>query len=53
MKIRKRNGQTVNYEREKIERVIRLAFESVGMHGNGDEIRRWKASRTRWRKASW
>ena len=40
MKIRKRNGQTVNYEREKIERVIRLAFESVGMHGNGDEIRR-------------
>ncbi|MBR1981553.1 MAG: ribonucleoside-diphosphate reductase subunit alpha [Akkermansia sp.] len=40
MKIRKRNGQTVNYEREKIERVIRLAFESVGMTGKGDEIRR-------------
>ena len=30
MKIRKRNGQTAAYQREKIERVIRLAFDSVG-----------------------
>ena len=31
MKIRKRNGAVEEYRREKIERVIRLAFESVGM----------------------
>ncbi len=31
MKIRKRNGAVEDYRREKIERVIRLAFESVGM----------------------
>ena len=30
MKIRKRNGAAEEYRREKIERVIRLAFESVG-----------------------
>lgn len=30
MKIRKRNGQTAAYEREKVKRVIKLAFESVG-----------------------
>ena len=30
MKIRKRNGIAAEYEREKIERVIGLAFESVG-----------------------
>ena len=29
MKIRKRNGQEEAYRRQKIERVIRLAFESV------------------------
>ena len=31
MKIRKRNGAVEEYRREKIERVIRLAFESAGM----------------------
>ena len=30
MNIRKRNGQSTCYQREKIERVIRLAFESTG-----------------------
>ena len=38
MKIRKRNGQTAAYEREKIERVIRLAFESVGMSDTAGEV---------------
>ncbi len=40
MKIRKRNGQTAAYEREKIERVIRLAFESVGMSDTAGEVSR-------------
>ncbi len=31
MKIRKRNGAVEDYRREKIERVIRLAFESAGI----------------------
>ena len=43
MKIRKRNGQTAAYEREKIERVIRLAFESVGKGNNEDEVARLAA----------
>ncbi len=37
MKIRKRNGQTAAYEREKIERVILLAFASVGRAGAQEE----------------
>ncbi len=37
MKIRKRNGQTAAYEREKIERVILLAFASVGRTGVQEE----------------
>ncbi len=44
MKIRKRNGQRVAYEREKIERVISLAFESVGRSHAEDEIKRLAAS---------
>ena len=32
MKIRKRNGAVEDYRREKIERVIRLAFESAGIN---------------------
>ncbi len=40
MNIRKRNGQKVAYEREKIERVIRLAFESVGMSDTEGEVSR-------------
>ena len=44
MKIRKRNGQRVAYEREKIERVISLAFESVGRSHAEDEIERLAAS---------
>lgn len=35
MQIKKRNGQTEPYRREKIERVIRLAFESAGV---SDEV---------------
>lgn len=38
MKIRKRNGQTATYERKKIERVISLAFASVGKGQNADEV---------------
>ncbi|MDO5471019.1 MAG: ribonucleoside-diphosphate reductase subunit alpha [Akkermansia sp.] len=34
MKIRKRNGAEEPYHRQKIERVIRLAFESVGQTGS-------------------
>ena len=44
MKIRKRNGQTAAYEREKIERVIRLAFESVGMSDTASEVNRLAVS---------
>lgn len=44
MKIRKRNGQTADYEREKIERVIRLAFESVGMSDTSSEVNRLAVS---------
>ena len=44
MKIRKRNGQTAEYRREKIERVIRLAFESVGMSDTEGEVARLAVS---------
>ena len=40
MKIRKRNGAVEDYRREKIERVIRLAFESVGMEDSTAGITR-------------
>lgn len=40
MKIRKRNGAVEDYRREKIERVIRLAFESVGMEDSSAGITR-------------
>ncbi|MBQ4614609.1 MAG: ribonucleoside-diphosphate reductase subunit alpha [Akkermansia sp.] len=40
MKIRKRNGQSAEYRREKIERVIQLAFESVGMNDTAAEAAR-------------
>ena len=40
MKIRKRNGQSAAYERAKIERVIRLAFESVGKEEAGETAAR-------------
>ena len=40
MKIRKRNGQSAEYRREKIERVIQLAFESVGMSDTAAEASR-------------
>ncbi len=38
MKIRKRNGQEEAYRRQKIERVIRLAFESVNQSGAVEEV---------------
>ena len=44
MNIRKRNGQTADYRREKIERVIRLAFESVGMSDTEGEVARLAVS---------
>ena len=40
MKIRKRNGVAAEYRREKIERVIRLAFESVGRSDAEEEAAR-------------
>ncbi len=43
MKIRKRNGAAEEYRREKIARVIQLAFESVGMNDTGAEVRRLSA----------
>ena len=43
MKIRKRNGAVEEYRREKIERVIRLAFESVGMKETAAETGRLAA----------
>ena len=43
MKIRKRNGAVEEYRREKIERVIRLAFESVGMQDAAAETTRLAA----------
>lgn len=43
MKIRKRNGAAEEYRREKITRVIQLAFESVGMKESGAEIMRLTA----------
>ena len=42
MKIRKRNGQESEYRREKIERVIRLAFESAGL-SDEPEVKRLAA----------
>ena len=44
MQIRKRNGQTEAYRREKIERVIRLAFGSVGMTDTEGEVSRLAVS---------
>ncbi len=38
MNIRKRNGQEEPYSRQKIERVIRLAFESVGQENSADTV---------------
>ena len=39
MKIRKRNGAVEEYRREKIERVIRLAYESVrASHVNASQL---------------
>lgn len=43
MKIRKRNGAAEEYRREKIARVIQLAFESVGMEGSNAEVTRLSA----------
>ena len=43
MKIRKRNGAVEEYRREKIERVIRLAFESVSMESASAETARLAA----------
>ena len=43
MKIRKRNGAGEEYRREKIARVIQLAFESVGMNDAGTEVSRMSA----------
>lgn len=43
MKIRKRNGAAEEYRREKIARVIQLAFESVGMNDTSAEVRRLSA----------
>ena len=43
MKIRKRNGIAAEYEREKIERVIGLAFESVGRSDAAAEAARLAA----------
>ena len=43
MKIRKRNGAGEEYRREKIARVIQLAFESVGMNEAGTEVSRMSA----------
>ncbi|MBQ8376234.1 MAG: ribonucleoside-diphosphate reductase subunit alpha [Akkermansia sp.] len=43
MKIRKRNGAGEEYRREKIARVIQLAFESVGMNDAGTEVSRMTA----------
>ncbi len=40
MKIRKRNGQESAYQREKIVRVIGLAFDSVGMRDTAEEAER-------------
>ena len=44
MQIRKRNGQEAEYRREKIERVIRLAFGSVGMTDTEGEVSRLAVS---------
>lgn len=44
MRIRKRNGKEAAYEREKIARVIRLAFESVGMEETASEVERLAVS---------
>ncbi len=44
MEIRKRNGQKEAYRRGKIERVIRLAFESVGMPDTEGEVSRLAVS---------
>ena len=43
MKRRKRNGAGEEYRREKIARVIQLAFESVGMNDAGAEVTRMSA----------
>lgn len=43
MKIRKRNGAAAEYQREKIERVIRLAFESIGRSDAATEASRLAA----------
>ena len=44
MKIRKRNGAEETYRREKIERVIRLAFESVSTAERLDETEQLAAA---------
>ena len=43
MKIRKRNGAVEEYRREKIERVIQLAFDSIEARDTADETRRLAA----------
>lgn len=43
MKIRKRNGTAEEYHREKIARVIQLAFDSVGLNDTGAEVTRLAA----------